>query len=128
VDPVDDPLPQLPRADLETDEEGRYVIRVQRLSEGLAERLNILPTGAVTVLVINDIDEATVDQEGLDLTQGAVSLWLNGRGTQRPVLPQATIGPVNAGVMEDWNLDLSAGDYVLEVTAGAQGQAIVLAR
>ncbi len=128
VDPVDDPLPQLPRADLETDEDGRYVIRVQRLSEGLTERINILPSGSVTVLVINDVDEATVEQEGLDLTQGAVSLWLRGRGTQRHVLPQATIGPVNAGVMEDWNLDLPAGDYVLQVTAGGQGEAIVLAR
>ena len=129
--PVDEPLPKLGRAEMSTDDDGgnRPVIRVEggRLVE-LERSLNLVPTGPVTFFVVNRVEGAGVEQDGLDLSDGSVALWLRGRGSQRHVRPEFTIGPINAGVQEDWPVDLPPGDYLLSVTSGGDGEAILLAR
>lgn len=128
---VDEPLPNRPRAELATDDDGgqRPVIAVEggRLVD-LEGRLNLVPAGRVTFFVVNRVEGAGVEEDGLDLSEAAVALWLRGRGSRRHLLPEATIGPVNAGVQEDWTVDLAPGDYLLSVTSGGTSEAVLLAR
>jgi hypothetical protein len=128
---VDDPLPRLQRSEMATDDDGgnRPVIRIEggELVE-LDRSLNLVPAGPVTFFVVNRVEGAGVEQDGLDLSERSVALWLRGRGGQRHLKPEFTIGPVNAGVQEDWQVDLPAGDYLLSVTSGGHGEAILLAR
>lgn len=129
--PVDDPLPKLPRTEVATDHDSgdRPVIRLEggRLVN-LEDKLNLVPAGPVTFLVINRVEGAGVEEDGMDLSQRSVALWLRGRGSQRHLRPEFTIGPINAGVQEDWPVDLPPGDYVLGVTSGGSGEVILLAR
>ena len=130
-EPVDEALPRLTRTEMATDNDGgnRPVVLVEngRLPE-LEERLNLVPAGSMTLFVVNRVEGAGVEQDGLDLSAQSVALWLRGRGSQRHLRPEYTIGPVNSGVQEDWQVDLPPGDYVLSVTSGGAGEAILLAR
>ncbi len=93
--------------------------------EGRATRLAAGPT---RFNVVNRVEGARADVEGLDLSQHAIALWLRGRGAAVHLLPHHSIGPVNAGVQEDWLVELPPGDYVLSVTMGGVSEAVLLVR
>jgi len=93
--------------------------------EGRASRL---PSGRTRFNVVNRVDGARADVDGLDLSQQAIALWLRGRGDSRHRLPQHSIGPVNSGVQEDWVVDLPAGDYLLSLTMGGESEAVLIVR
>jgi len=111
------------------EEPGRYRLEVSGGSlVGLEQRASRLPAGEVTFNVVNQVAGARSDIDGLDLANGAVALWLRGRGESRHWLPQFSVGPVNSGVQEDWSVLLPAGDYVLSVTLGGNSDAVILVR
>jgi hypothetical protein len=111
------------------EEPGRYRLEVSQGSlVDLEQRASRLPAGEVTFNVVNQVAGARSDVDGLDLANGAIALWLRGRGESRHWLPQFSVGPVNSGVQEDWSVLLPAGDYVLSVTLGGQSDAVVLVR
>ena len=89
---------------------------------GPAETALELPAGPSTVMIRNRVEGADVGHDGQDLSIHAVGLWLHGLGHRRPLLPQFQLGPVNAGVQEDWELDLKPGLYVLRLTQGGTGE------
>ncbi|MCP4871193.1 MAG: hypothetical protein GY898_20990 [Proteobacteria bacterium] len=125
-DPIDDPLPNLDRVQLPQDEEGRPMIVVENgVLRDLPNQISVLPPGSSTLLVRNVVEGAGVEVEGLDLSTQAIALWMRGRGSLRHLRPEHTIGPVNAGVQEDWNVDLPPGEYALTVTSGGTGDAII---
>jgi len=124
--PIDDPLPRGRGVELPQDEEGRPTIVVENGAlVDLPDQISVLPAGATTLLVRNVVEGAGVEVDGLDLSTRAIALWLRGRGSLRHLRPEHTIGPVNAGVQEDWNVDLPPGEYVLTVTSGGTGEAIL---
>ncbi len=114
---VDEPLPQLEILRELPEHEGRTVLRVVNGHlvdlEGQIVRLR---PGVQEFLVVNEVEGASVEEHGQDLRRGAVALWLRGRGSSQNRLPQAARGPVNAGVQEDWTVDLPPGDYLLSET------------
>lgn len=125
--PIDEPLPAGARVELPLDEEGRPMMVVENgVLQDLPDQVSRLPSGPSTLLVRNVVQGAGVEIEGLDLSTQAIALWMRGRGRLRHLLPEHTIGPVNAGVQEDWNVDLPPGEYVLTVTSGGTGEAIIL--
>ena len=127
--PIDEPLPNLPRRDLPPGDDDKPTIRIENGELGPMEAsLTLLPAGASTLLVVNVVEGAEVAEDGMDLTRQAVALWLRGRGSQRHLRPEFTIGPLNAGVQEDWYVDLPPGDYLLTVTSGGESEAIILVR
>jgi len=111
------------------EEPGRFRIEV---SSGhlpqLEEKASRLPAGPSVFNVVNKVDGARADVEGLDLSERAVALWIRGRGPARHRLPQFSIGPVNSGVQEDWPVELPPGDYLLSLTMGGNSEAIVVVR
>ncbi len=129
--PVDEPLPRLSRDEMPVDPDGGtrpMILVVEGQLPELEGRLNLVEAGPITFFVANRVEGAGVEEDGLDLSQQSVALWLRGRGSRQHLLPQATIGPVNAGVQEDWTVELPPGDYLLSVTSGGEGEAILLAR
>lgn len=95
---------------------------------GLAGKRSELPAGSLTFNVVNRVEGARADIPGLDLSEQAIALWLRGRGPARHLLPQHSIGPVNAGVQEDWQVELPPGDYLLSVTMGGDAEATLSVR
>jgi hypothetical protein len=125
ADPMDEPLPDLPRVELPRDDEDRPTIVIENgVLRDLPERLNLLVPGPTTLLVRNRVDGARVDVDGLDLSTQAIALWLRGRGRLRHLRPEHTIGLVNSGAQEDWHVDLPPGEYVLTVTSGGTPDAL----
>jgi hypothetical protein len=111
------------------EEPGRYRLEVAGGSlVALEQRASRLPAGEITFNVVNQVEGARSDVDGLDLATGAVALWLRGRGATRHRLPQFSVGPVNSGVQEDWSVVLPAGDYLLSVTMGGDAEAVILVR
>jgi len=113
-------------ADSEPD---RYRLEIKdgRLAS-LEGHVTRLAAGPTRFNVVNRVEGARADVEGLDLSQHAIALWLRGRGAAVHLLPHHSIGPVNAGVQEDWLVDLPPGDYVLSVTMGGVSEAVLLVR
>lgn len=128
-EPIDEPLPELPEVAIAADEDGKPMIFVRdgRLSD-LEGKLNLLPSGPTVLFVRNEVEGADALQEGVDVSQRAMALWLRGRGSLRHLRPEYTLGPVNAGVQEDWHVDLSPGEYLLTVTKGGDGEVFVVVR
>jgi len=110
-------------------EPGRYRIEVTGGElKGLEGRATRLQSGETRFNVVNRVPGARTDKPGLDLSERAIALWLRGRGDARHRLPQYSIGPVNAGVQEDWVVDLPPGDYLLSVTMGGVSEATLVVR
>ena len=107
----------------------RWVLRVSdgRLVE-LEGKVNELPAGRLIFNVINRVEGARTDVDGLDLSEQAIALWIRGRGSRRHFLPEYAIGPVNAGVQEDWTVELAPGEYVLAVTLGGDSEVLLSVR
>lgn len=114
---IDEPLPELPILRDLPDHEGRAVLRVVNghLIDLEGQLVRLRP-GPQEFLVVNEVEGASVEDHGRDLRHGAIALWLRGRGSSLHRLPQASRGPVNAGVQEDWTVDLPPGDYLLSET------------
>ncbi len=127
--PIDEPLPDLPEAPIALDEDGkpRVIVRGGGFPD-LEGRINVLPSGPTVLFVRNDVDGADALQEGVDVSEQAMALWLRGRGRLRHLRPEFTLGPVNAGVQEDWHVDLPPGEYLLSVTKGGDGEVLVVVR
>jgi hypothetical protein len=129
-DPIASSLSGLPEQDFPMDAEPqrrRIEVAEGRLV-GLEGRVSRLRAGPVTFNVVNRVEGARSDVDGLDLSQLAIALWLRGRGDARHRLPQHSIGPVNSGVQEDWAVDLPPGDYLLSVTLGGASEAVLRVR
>ena len=110
-------------------EPGRYRIEVTGGElKGLEGRATRLKSGETRFNVVNRVPGARTDKPGLDLSERAIALWLRGLGDARHRLPQYSIGPVNAGVQEDWFVDLPPGDYLLSVTMGGMSEATLIVR
>ncbi len=125
--PVDPPLPDLPIQDDVPRHEGRWVIRVVNGHlPDLEDQVALLPAGEHRFMATNEVEGATVDEHGLDLRDGAVTLWIRGHGSALHRLPQAVRGPINSGVQEDWKVALEPGVYVISETMHKQSQGYLL--
>lgn len=129
-EPIAPSLRGLPSQDFPVDAEpGRYRIEVTGGElKSLEGRATNLQSGETRFNVVNRVPGARTDQPGLDLSEHAIALWLRGRGDARHRLPQYSIGPVNAGVQEDWVVDLPTGDYLLSVTMGGASEGTLIVR
>ena len=112
-DSIDPPLPDYPLLQHPREEDGKVVIRIKdRSLPHLDKHITRLPAGPRTLLVITDAIETAADQPG----QGAIALWLRGRGSQRAHLPQFSSGRVNPSTRQDWDVELPPGDYLLGIS------------
>jgi len=129
-DPIAPSLAGLSTQEFPLDSEpGRYRLEItDGKITGLEGRVTRLAAGPIRFNVVNRVEGARTDVEGLDLSQHAIALWLRGRGAAVHLLPHHSIGPVNSGVQEDWLVELPPGDYVLSVTMGGVSEAVLLVR
>ena len=95
---------------------------------GLEGKLSELPSGRQIFNVVNKVEGARVDVDGMDLAEQAIAVWLRGTGSSRHFLPEYSIGPVNSGVQEDWEVELLPGEYTLSVTMGGASEAYLSVR
>ena len=120
--PMDSPLPSLAVVDAPTDENGNFPVDiVEGRLEVLPGQITRVKRGPSVILLRNGAER--VDEDG---NQGAVALWIRGRGSRRHFLPQAASTPLFPQTMEDWPIDLEPGAYEISVTLGAANQDVAI--